>query len=221
MLEHAGYRTYFLGSPSPVVRGSLSMAQAFGAHSGARTVVSSAGMSSPTRFNAPSFVLPGFLRAASAQFHVCGRAIANVFSAHSSRHKPRIFLGCGEKYIAFEYLLLARPRPHANPSKVGARNSSGNFIDLAELLPENFECPTSQYNPNHADYTHPQEKKVIEDVLTWVECFVCYVTIVTAFNPHRSRNLQPYMSLLLCTCRRFGGNAWLNYDKAFRLEAGY
>ena len=36
---------------------------------------------------------------------------------------PGSFSGYGTRYTWFAYLLSARPRPHANPSKVGERNS--------------------------------------------------------------------------------------------------
>ena len=35
----------------------------------------------------------------------------------------------------------------------------------------------------------------------------------------RSRDLFAYMSLILRIAERFGGHAWLNYDRAFRQEA--
>ena len=65
---------------------------------------------------------------------------------------------------------------------------------------------------------HPR-KKGVDNIVTWVECFVSYMSVITAHMPHRSRDLLAHLSLILRTSKRFGGNAWLNYDRAFRQEA--
>lgn len=65
----------------------------------------------------------------------------------------------------------------------------------------------------------PKKRKEIGDIITWVECFGSYMSVVTKYNPSRSADLLAYMSLILRTSLRFSGNAWLNYDKAFRQEA--
>ena len=56
-------------------------------------------------------------------------------------------------------------------------------------------------------------------MVTWVECFVSFMSVVATYAPQRSRDLLAYMSLILRTAKRFGGHAWLNYDRAFRQEA--
>ena len=64
-----------------------------------------------------------------------------------------------------------------------------------------------------------RKRREIWDVLTRVECFVSYMSVVTAYVLQRSRELLAYMSLILRTARRFGGRAWFEYDRAFRQEA--
>ena len=47
------------------------------------------------------------------------------------------------------------------PAKLVGEILEGKFIDLAELLPENLECPTPQPTLIHhpENYTHPQEEE--------------------------------------------------------------
>ncbi len=46
-----------------------------------------------------------------------------------------------------------------------------------------------------------------------------YTAVLTTFFPSRSRDLLAYMALIIRTAKRFGGKAWLEYDRAFRREA--
>ena len=59
----------------------------------------------------------------------------------------------------------------------------------------------------------------MSETLTWVECFNSYTAVLTTFFPSRSRDLLAYMALVIRTAKRFGGKAWLEYDRAFRREA--
>ena len=63
------------------------------------------------------------------------------------------------------------------------------------------------------------KKSAVIDILTWVECFNSYIAVLTTFYPPRSRDLLAYMALIVRTAKRFGGTAWLDYDRAFRREA--
>ena len=57
------------------------------------------------------------------------------------------------------------------------------------------------------------------DILTWVEAFNSYAAVLNSYFPHRARDLSAYMALIIRTAKRFGGRAWLQYDRAFRREA--
>ena len=46
-----------------------------------------------------------------------------------------------------------------------------------------------------------------------------YTAVLTTFFPSRSRDLLAYTALIFRTAKRFGGKAWLEYDRAFRREA--
>ena len=97
--------------------------------------------------------------------------------------------------------------------------------NLAELLPENLDCP-EQPQPTFAlagaylissPSAHPRSKEMHE-VVTCVECFVSYMSVVTAENPLHPHDLLTYV-VNLTHCKHFGGLTWLHYDRAFRQEA--
>ena len=66
---------------------------------------------------------------------------------------------------------------------------------------------------------NPRKKQDAMDILTWVEAFNSYAAVLNSYFPHRARDLSAYMALIIRTAKRFGGRAWLQYDRAFRREA--
>ena len=64
---------------------------------------------------------------------------------------------------------------------------------------------------------HPKRK--IDDILAWSEAFSIFSLILATHFPWRWRDLTLYKLLILRTYRKFQGNAWLAYDRAFREHA--
>ena len=100
---------------------------------------------------------------------------------------------------------------------------TGQFVESADLIPENLDVPEQVQHTITVSYlvpsspSRPKRNEVI-DVVTWVEYFVSLMSVVTTYAPQRSHDMLAYMSLILRTAKRFGGHAWLNYDRAFRQE---
>lgn len=177
------------------------------------------GTSSHTHFTAPSFmpVVPNAtpVSASSCSVPTNPTATSNAQGAHQGLERPGIktpfSLGPGHTPI---------------PPKIVGEIVAGKYIDLADLLAENLDATRKvphtfilAGDQMIQSTTAPRKQKEIVDIVTWVECFVSYMSVVTAYNPARSRDLLLYLSLILRTSRRFGGNAWRNYDKAFRQDA--
>ena len=91
------------------------------------------------------------------------------------------------------------------PPMLVSRILSGAFIELSELLPQNFGSSRQRMSDL--------------DILSWVECFNIYILVMTTFRPYRARDLLEYQALIIRTAKRFGGRAWSQYDRAFRREA--
>ena len=111
------------------------------------------------------------------------------------------------------------------PAKLVGQITSGVFVEMAELNPENLEEPPSEATTFSIEgssivpKTATRKKQEVTDILTWVECFNSYSAVLASYAPNRARDLLAYMALIIRTAKRFGGLAWRNYDRAFRREA--
>jgi len=112
------------------------------------------------------------------------------------------------------------------PPKLVTKILSSKFVDLAELLPENLDDPlsdTTSFTIENSTivplHRSSRERKTDLDILSWVECFNSYISVIATYRPHRARDLLAYMALIIRTAKRFGGKAWFHYDRAFRREA--
>ena len=51
--------------------------------------------------------------------------------------------------------------------------------------------------------TLSRKKTEINDILTWIECFYSYISVITAFQPERIRDLLVYMALIMRMASNF------------------
>ena len=111
------------------------------------------------------------------------------------------------------------------PHKLVSAITSGKFIDLDELLSVNLASDTDEEPQLLLDgrliltSSKRKSKHKIEDIVSWMEAFSIYCLVLTSCFPHRWRDLSLYKLLILRTYQRFGGRAWLSYDRAFREHA--
>ena len=70
------------------------------------------------------------------------------------------------------------------PAKLVSKILTRQFVELADLIPENLDVPEQIQHTITVSYlvpsspARPKRKEVI-DVVTWVECFVSFVSVVT------------------------------------------
>lgn len=111
-------------------------------------------------------------------------------------------------------------------AKLVSQILSGKFMELSELIPENLEAPSTESTSFTIEgrsivptTTSSRKKTEISDILTWVECFNSYISVITAFQQERIRDLLAYMALIMRMAKQFPGRCWYTYDRAYRLEA--
>ena len=121
--------------------------------------------------------------------------------------------------------ILGSGRPPV-PAKLVSQILTGKFIELSELIPENLAPPTTESTSFTIEgrsivptTTSSRKKTEISDILTWVECFNSYISVITAFHLERVRDLLAYMALIMRLAKQFPGLCWYTYDRAYRLEA--
>ena len=89
---------------------------------------------------------------------------------------------------------------------------SGEFVDMAELLPQSWRTET---DPKKAKSRRPP----ITDIVIWSECFATYAAAVVAKHPGKAAQLFGYLKTIMKASRNFDGCQWVTYDTAFRRQA--
>ena len=101
--------------------------------------------------------------------------------------------------------------------------TTGLFVELADLLPDNLKANESETQTflEGKLVVAPARKRIVEiqDILTWVEAFTIYSIILCASQPARWADLSHYKLLIIQTAKKFPGKAWQLYDTAFRKNA--
>ena len=107
--------------------------------------------------------------------------------------------------------------------KLADRIRAGEFIDLAELPPAKGKVRPIQSPEGGvllvSAHDLLQQKRLIPDLATWVQCFSLYTAIVCSQSPERITDLLGYMCQIVRASHRFKWPSWIIYDQNFRQEA--
>ena len=121
------------------------------------------------------------------------------------------------------------PRPstigHTIPAitqKLQDKILAGEFIDFSELPPAKgkaspLSLPTAEGNiilVNAADLA--QQKKLIPDLGTWIQCFTIYTGVICAHHPTRLPDLLSYQYQITRVSQRYRWPSWVIFDQNFR-----
>ena len=85
---------------------------------------------------------------------------------------------------------------------------SGEFIDMADLLPDQLGPSSTETQPKGS---RPQYR-AISNILEWVKCFGAYIAVLSSKQPHRIPDLLGYMTLIIESHMEYAGNGWMGYD---------
>ena len=104
------------------------------------------------------------------------------------------------------------------PRKLVNRIQAGEFVDMAELLPDRMGINTAPLFDEEKDYKQPTKTKwrQVTNILEWVQCYSIYVAVLTAKHPHRIQDLMGYQALIVEACLEYGSETWLGYNRRFR-----
>ena len=89
------------------------------------------------------------------------------------------------------------------PPRLVTRIQSGEFIDMADLLPD-------QLAPTSTDRTSKPRRQTISNIL---KCFSAYITVVSSKQPEMVPDLLGYMALIIESHMEHTGEG---YDRRFR-----
>ena len=117
------------------------------------------------------------------------------------------------------------------PPRIKEKIISGEFIDLATLLPkamflgsiepETSKSLTAHLTPTGNDlsvWPQPSSKK-ISSFVSWMEAWNIYLAIIINHSPARAPQLVAYQRIITSASIHYPLSAWLNYDVQFRTLA--
>ena len=92
------------------------------------------------------------------------------------------------------------------PHKLANKITSGQFVELADLLPDNLkvnESETQTFLEGKLVVAPARRRTVeIQDILTWVEAFTIYCLVLCASQPSRKADLSHYKLLVIQTAKK-------------------
>ena len=99
------------------------------------------------------------------------------------------------------------PIPYRPVTRIEVRE----FIDMAELLPDDLETVTTETLPKSNKQCH-----AISNILERIRCFSAYIAVISTKQPYRVPNLLGYLMLITKAHMEYGGDGWMRYDRWFR-----
>ena len=106
-------------------------------------------------------------------------------------------------------------------SKLLQRAVWGEFIDMAEFLPEILKGATDDASSSKESAKSKTKKRKVNNLLQWVECFNAYISLVATKHPNKVSDLLAYSSLMVLGARNFEGDGWIQYDWYFRKSVAF
>ena len=105
------------------------------------------------------------------------------------------------------------------PAKLVAKILRLEFVDMAELLRDDIEAERRRGAQGEGSNNSKTPRREIPDILSWIQCFGIYVSVMVSKFPGRVPNMLAYQTTLVREARRCGGGGWLAYGTAFRQQA--
>ena len=104
------------------------------------------------------------------------------------------------------------------PEKMVSRIEAGEFIEMAELLPDRLGSVGITVGEDQARVLRPR-RKAVTNIFEWVECFAIYVAVLSRSQPQRVPEMLGYLILILEAHMEHAGDGWIGYDRRFRMTA--
>ena len=107
------------------------------------------------------------------------------------------------------------------PPKLVEQIQQGEFIDLADLLPDSLrdnELPQELLLDNqHLLIPKQAQKREVHDIISWVDCWTAYSLVLLSGHPDQAVELLKYQDVIIWTYRSSPHfDTWLHYDHNFR-----
>ena len=97
-------------------------------------------------------------------------------------------------------------------NKLVKRIQEGQFIEIAELLPEQLAASTVDEDQTKSSKS---KSKAIFNILDWVQSFSLHTAIILQKQPGWVPDLIGYQALIIDAHQEFQDEGWIGYDRRF------
>ena len=104
------------------------------------------------------------------------------------------------------------------PEKITSRIEAGEFIEMAELLPDRLGTAGMRAGDDQTKSVKTK-RRLVTNIVEWVECFAIYIAVLSKKQPQRVPEMLGYLILILEAHTEYAGDGWLGYDRRFRMAA--
>ena len=157
----------------------------------------------------PSFV--STFPAISSTPGSCSARLARSISAPIMASHVTSFSSHGESLAASGVKAFVVGPGHAPiPAKLVKKITSGEFVELADLLSTNLrsvDLEPQSFLDGKLLVSRKRRLVEVEDILTWTEAFTIYQMVICASHPHRWSDLTKYKLLIIQTARHAPGRS--------------
>jgi hypothetical protein len=118
--------------------------------------------------------------------------------------------------------------PFLDQATLNALSNKGKYFELSDFHPDNHLPKASSSmktqltfdpdNPSASCFTTHTKKKQIDTLESWIQCFSTFAAYRSFYHPEEAVPLFNYMRHISDKASLYKPEAWLAYDKAFRLD---
>lgn len=85
------------------------------------------------------------------------------------------------------------------PRKLVTRIQAGEFVDIAELLPDRMGVTSTPSFSSDKDEKQPlkMKRRQVTNIMEWVQCYSIYVAVLTSKYSDRIQDLMGYQALIV------------------------
>ena len=107
------------------------------------------------------------------------------------------------------------------PQKLMRRIIALEFVEMRELLPEEWLHSVTEESDNHSCCNSAVKKKKapVTNIFTWFQGYASLVGALSTAYPSKVPQFMAYQSMIIRCYKDFEGLAWVQYDHAFHRQA--
>ena len=85
---------------------------------------------------------------------------------------------------------------------------------MAELIPDRLGV-TRSFENEESGKVAKQKRRVVANIMEWVQCFGIYMAVISHKQPQRVPDLLGYQTLIIEAYLEYQDDVWMAYDRRF------